>query len=132
MRVCRPLLQILTLFKKKCHFPLSFPDQTSKLHTRFQTWALGRNYVIITQKILQMNFEFAYFCFVLIHSELKRQKSSYASVVPSKTIPDSRPKWAKCIPVFRPKIKEAQTPYPLGQHVPPPPRAGLHTPLTQG
>ena len=25
------------------------------------------------------------------------------SVVPSKTIPDSRPKWAKCIPVFRPK-----------------------------
>ena len=26
-------------------------------------------------------------------------------VVPSKTIPDSRPKWAKCIPVFRPKKK---------------------------
>ena len=25
------------------------------------------------------------------------------SVVPSKTIPDSRPKWAKCISVFRPK-----------------------------
>ena len=25
------------------------------------------------------------------------------SVVPSKTILDSRPKWAKCIPVFRPK-----------------------------
>ena len=28
---------------------------------------------------------------------------SYGPVVPSKTIPDSRPKWAKCIPVFRPK-----------------------------
>ena len=27
----------------------------------------------------------------------------YTPVVPSKTIPDSRPKWAKCIPVFRPK-----------------------------
>ena len=25
------------------------------------------------------------------------------SVVPSKTQPDSRPKWPKCIPVFRPK-----------------------------
>ena len=25
------------------------------------------------------------------------------SVVPSKTTPDCRPKWAKCIPVFRPK-----------------------------
>ena len=24
-------------------------------------------------------------------------------VIPSKTIPDSRPKWAKCRPVFRPK-----------------------------
>ena len=28
---------------------------------------------------------------------------SYTPVVPSKTIPDSRPKWAKCIPVIRPK-----------------------------
>ena len=47
--VCRPVLQILTLFQtKKCHFPHPFSDQTSKIHTRFQTWPLGRNYVIIT------------------------------------------------------------------------------------
>ena len=40
---------ILTLFQtKKCHFPHSFSDQTSKIHNRFQTWPLGRNYVIIT------------------------------------------------------------------------------------
>ena len=31
------------------------------------------------------------------------------SVVPSKTIPDSRPKWAKCIPVFRPKRRKNPT-----------------------
>ena len=31
----------------------------------------------------------------------------YAPVVPSKTIPDSRPKWAKCF-----QTKKAQTPYP--------------------
>ena len=38
--VCRPVLQILTLFQtKKCHFPNPFSDQASKLHTRFQTWA---------------------------------------------------------------------------------------------
>ena len=44
-----PALQILTRFQtKKCHFPHSFSDQTSKIHTRFQTWPLGRNYVIIT------------------------------------------------------------------------------------
>ena len=33
---------------KKCPFPHSFSDQTSKIHTRFQTFPSGRNYVIIT------------------------------------------------------------------------------------
>ena len=43
------ILQILTLFQtKKCNFPHPFSDQTSKIHTRFQTWPLDRNYVIIT------------------------------------------------------------------------------------
>ena len=50
-----------------------------------------------------MHFEFVYFYFVLIHLELKQYLRSYAPVVLSKTIPDFRPKWAKCIPVFRPK-----------------------------
>ena len=46
---CLPVLQILTRFQtKKCHFPHPFSDQTSKIHTRLQTWPLGRNYVIIT------------------------------------------------------------------------------------
>ena len=35
--------------------------------------------------------------------DLLYQIRSYTPVVPSKTIPDSRPKWAKSIPVFRPK-----------------------------
>ena len=30
-------------------------------------------------------------------------------VVPSKTIPDSRPKWAKCTPVFRPNRRKNPT-----------------------
>ena len=51
------------------------------------------------KRIPQIRFEFAYFSFLLTHLELKR---SYTPVVPSKTIPDSRPKWAKCIPVFSP------------------------------
>ena len=33
---------------KTCHFPHLFSDKTSKIHTRFQTWPLGTNYVIIT------------------------------------------------------------------------------------
>ena len=49
VRVCRPVLQILTLFQtKKCNFPHLFSDQTSNVHTRFQTWPSGTNYVIIT------------------------------------------------------------------------------------
>ena len=36
--VCRPVLQILTLFQTKtCHFPYPFSDLVSKIHTRFQT-----------------------------------------------------------------------------------------------
>ena len=49
------------------------------------------------------------------------------NAVPSKTIPDSRPKWAKRIPVFRPKRPKNPTPwggtylYSLYKEVPPPP-----------
>ena len=44
-----------------------------------------------------------------IHLELKRQLRSYTSVFPSKTIPDSWPKWAKSLTVFRPKGCENYT-----------------------
>ena len=47
------------------------------------------------QKILQRHFEFAYFYFVLIYLELKRQLLSYVPVVSSKTTPVFRPKRAK-------------------------------------
>ena len=47
--VCHPVFLIHTLFQTtKCHFPDPFSDQTRKIHTCFQTWPLGRNYVIIT------------------------------------------------------------------------------------
>ena len=47
--LCHPVVQILTLFQtKNCNFPHLFSDQSSKIHTHFQTWPLGRNYVIIT------------------------------------------------------------------------------------
>ena len=63
------------------------------------------------QQILQIHFEFVYIFFFLAHLELKRLIRSYAPVVPSKTIPDSRPKWAQHIPVFRPK--RSKKPYPM-------------------
>ena len=37
--VCRQVLRILILFQtKKSHFPHSFSDQISKIHTHFRTW----------------------------------------------------------------------------------------------
>ena len=108
------------------------------LHTRFQTWPLGRNYVIITlnanQNIFQIHFEFAHLSFLSffsIYLELKRLKRwirSYTHIVPSKTIPDSRPKWAKCIFLFKPKRRKNPTRsggtylYSLYKGVPPPPQ----------
>ena len=56
-------------------------------------------------------------------------------VVLSKTIPDSRPKWAKCIPVFRPKRRKnttrssdgaAHTSMAYIKEPPPPPPGLLH------
>ena len=39
VRVCCPVLQILTLFQtKNCYFLHPFSDQISKTHTHFQTW----------------------------------------------------------------------------------------------
>lgn len=47
MGVCRPILQILTLFQtKKYHFLHPFLDLASKIHTLFQIYPI-RNYVII-------------------------------------------------------------------------------------
>ena len=102
--VCRPVLPILTLFQnKKCNFPHPFSDQTSKIHTRFQTWPLGRNYVTITW-IRARNLKFFKFISVRIFLFL-----SYSSGIETITIPDSSPKWAKCIPVFKPKRRKNPT-----------------------
>ena len=86
--------------------------------------------VSYVSKKKRRHFEFAYFSFFLTHLELKRKLRSYTSVVPSKTIPDSRPKWAKCIFVFRPKRRKNPTRWG-GTYVayiresPPPPHPGL-------
>ena len=47
--------------------------------------------------------------FFLFYLELKRQVRLYTPVVPSKTIPDSRPKWTKSTLVFRPERRKNHT-----------------------
>ena len=114
----------------------NFRPKNVIFHTRFQTRPLksmsvfrpglliGTNYVIITwplerkQKIIQMHFEFACFLFLSYSFGNETLNTFTHSVVPSKTIPDSRPKTAKCIPIFRPKRRKNATrwggTYPYG------------------
>ena len=47
------------------------------------------------------DYEYAFFSFFLIHLKLKRYIRSYTPSFPRK-LSDSRPEWAKSIPVFRP------------------------------
>ena len=49
------------------------------------------------------------FLFLSYSFEMETINFSYIPVVPSKTIPDSRLKWAKCIPVFRAKQRKNPT-----------------------
>ena len=49
------------------------------------------------------SFRIRIFLFLSYSFGMEAIKFSYIPVVPSKTIPDSRLKWAECIPVFRPK-----------------------------
>ena len=61
------------------------------------------------QKIIQGHFEFAYFSFFPYSFGIEIINTFIHPVDPSKTIPDSRPKWAKFIPVFRPKQRKNPT-----------------------
>ena len=72
-------------------------------------------------------------------SGIETINTSIYSVVPSKTIPDSRPKWAMCLPLFRPKRRKNPTRwggtylYSLYKGLPLPPGclSSLFRPLTR-
>ena len=55
------------------------------------------------------SFRIRIFLFLSYSFGMEAIKFSYIPVVPSKTIPDSRLKWAECIPVFRPKRRKNTT-----------------------
>ena len=55
------------------------------------------------------SFRIRIFLFLSYSFGMEAIKFSYIPVVPSKTIPDSRLKWAKCIAVFRPKRRKNPT-----------------------
>ena len=107
--VCRLVLQILTRFQtKKCNFPHPFSDQTSKIHICFQTWPLGRNYVIITQIRAQTN--------KLIKSISNSHISRFSYSFGIETITLFQTRMGKVYTRFQ--TKTAHKPYPMGRHIP--------------
>ena len=67
MAVCRPVLQILTLFQTKhCNFPHPFSDLASKIHTRFHV--IITNIRRPTKRPLKMHFEFIGILLFLFYS----------------------------------------------------------------
>ena len=61
------------------------------------------------ERFLKIYFEFAYYGFISYSFGTNRQLCSYTTAAPSKIMPDSRPKSAKSITVFRPKRPKNHT-----------------------
>ena len=127
--MCRPVLQILTLFQtKKCDFShLASKKSIPTLRPSL------RNYVIIiwiraaTKKISQNPLRIRILLFLSYSFGIETMNSSYTPVVPLKTISDSRPKClypfanqngAKTLPFGKPAHTFMAY---IGEYPPPPP-----------
>ena len=120
--VCCPVLQILTRFQtKKCNFPYSFSDQSSKLHTRFHTWPLGGNYVIITYIRAQTNklikpFRIRIFLFRSYSFGIETINTFIHCRSSPENLDRFKTKMGRAYTRFQ--TKTAQKPDPMGQHIP--------------
>ena len=105
MGVCRPVPQILTRFRtKKGNFPNPFSDLALRQKLCYHYVAVGAQ-----TKNYSNPFQIRIFLFLSYSIGTETINTFIHSVVPSKIIPNSRPKWAKCIPVFRPKRRKNPT-----------------------
>ena len=102
--------QIQGLSSTDCNFqglsrPRTFYFKFQGLSRCVRTLKLSHHCLAIKAqtKNIQIHFEFACFLFLSYSFGNETLNTFTHSVVPSKTIPDSRPKTAKCIPIFRPK-----------------------------
>ena len=96
---CRSVLQILTLFRtKKCHSSHPFSDLASnKLFHHYLDY--NKNKKDFLKSISNSHISLFFY---LIWNWNNEYVYTFLRV-PSRTVPDFRPKWAKSIPTFRPK-----------------------------
>ena len=101
--VCHPVLQILTPFQtKQCHFP-----------HRFQTWPLGRNYVIVAYIIAQRTNFFK--CISNFGIETKNTFIHSCTCSSPENHTRFQTKMGKAYTHFQ--TKKDQKPYRLGRHI---------------
>ena len=86
-------------------YAFRIPGTGFRIHCQRNLGALSIHQQDRTKKISQNPFLICVFFFFPLHLELKPVNTFIQSDlrVPSRTVPDSKPKWAKSIPVFRPK-----------------------------
>ena len=119
--VFRPVPQIQTLFQtKKCHFTNPFSYQTSKIHSRFQIWPLGMNYVIIIRLECKQNnssnpFLIRIFLFLSFSFAIETRNTFVHSCSSLENHTRFQTKMGKVYTRFQTKI--AQKPYPMGRHL---------------
>ena len=119
--VFRHVPQIQTLFQtKKCHFTNPFSYQTSKIHTRFQIWPLGMNYVIIIRLECKQNnssnqFRIRIFLFLSFSFAIETRNTFVHSCSSLENHTRFQTKMGKVYTRFQTKI--AQKPYPMGRHL---------------
>ena len=103
--VCHPVL----------HFPYPFSDQTSKIHSHFQIWPLGRNYFINTWNRAQTkkNSSNAFWIYILFCSYSFGIETINTFIHSCSSLENHtrfKTKWAQCmIPIFRPKRPKNHT-----------------------
>ena len=119
--VFRPVPQTQTLFQtKKCHFTNPFSYQTSKIHSRFQIWPLGMNYVIIIRLECKQNnssnpFLSRIFLFLSFSFAIETRNTFVHSCSSLENHTRFQTKMGKVYTRFQTKI--AQKPYPMGRHL---------------
>ena len=115
VRVCRPVLQILILFRtKNCHFSHQFSDLASKIHNLSRDWPLDLN--SNKKDFLKLiHFEFAYpFLSFSFGNEPINTFVQSCSFLENHT--RFQTKMGKLFTRFQ--TKTAQKPYPMGLHIP--------------
>ena len=118
MKVCRPVLQILTLFQtKKCNLSHPFSDQTSKIHTPFLDLAFRQKLCYhyldkgANKKLFKsisnphISLSFVYSFGIETMNKFTYSRSSLENHTQFQT------KMGKCIPVFRPKRRKNPAQY---------------------